>query len=155
MKGFPVRYQDLVSELEVDGTLRDIYAFNTTIADWSRLLTLAPSLGEVAYFYGGEEAPLPSIANSIFEDRDRGHYLRINLSGPVIHAHFFIADQIELSFEPREITSQAQLDLVLNFCAKIGREIKRDIRITPENLPDIIYLYYSADQETWRRSERP
>lgn len=148
-------YQDLVSELEVDGSLRDIYAFKTTVDHWTRLLSLSSCLGEVAYFCDGEEAPLPSTANSIFDDADRLHLLRFNLGGPVINAHFFVADEIEMDFDPREITSQADLDLVLNFCAKIGKAIKRDIVITPENLPDVIYLCYLADQDKWHRLESP
>ncbi len=148
-----MRYQDLVSELEVDGSLRDIYAVDTTIADWSRLLNLSSSLGEGAYFRDGEEAPIPSSANSIFDDVDHSHLLQINLGGPVINAHFFIADEMELDLDPSQITSQADLDLVLDFCAKIGQEIKRDIKITPENTPEVTYIYFSVDQETWRMSE--
>ncbi|MDH5451943.1 MAG: hypothetical protein OEX14_01205, partial [Paracoccaceae bacterium] len=148
-------YQDLVSELEVDGSLRDIYAFKTTVDDWNRLLSLSSSLGEFAYFCDGEEAPLPSTANSIFDDPDHSHLLRINLGGPFINTHFFVADEIEFDLDPSEITSQADLDLVLNFCARIGQEIKRDIVITPENLPEVIYLCYLADQDKWQRLERP
>lgn len=147
-------YQDLVSEFEVDGSLRDIYAFKTTIDDWNRLLSLSSSLGESAYFCDGDEAPLPSNANSIFEDTDHSHLIRLNLGGPVINIHFFVVDEIELDLDPREITSQADLDLVLNFCARIGQEIGRDIVITPENSPEIIYLCYLADQDKWQRLER-
>lgn len=150
-----MRYLDLEVEFEVDGSLRDIYAFNTTVDDWNRLLTLAPSLGEIAYFCDGEEATLPTTANSIFEDVDHAHLLRIDLGGPVINTHFFQTDEIELDLDPCEVASQADLDLVLNFCASIGREIKRDIRITPEALPEIVYLCYVSNQEQWRKPKHP
>ena len=152
MRRFPVRYMDLVSELEDDGMLLDIYALNTTIQDWSRLLALAPSLGEVEYYCGGIEASLPSSANTIFEDRNLFHNLHIDLGGVDIRTFFYTADEIELFFDPVEITSQAKLDLVLNFCAKLGREIKRDIMITAENSPQAVYFHYSVDQNTWRSS---
>lgn len=150
-----MRYLDLVSEFEADGSLRDIYALDTSVTDWNRLLNLSPSLGEAAYFRGGKAAPLPTSASSIFEDVDHSHLLQFSLGGPVINTHFFIADEIEFDLDPKEITSQVDLDLVLDFCASVGRGIQRDIRITPENDPDIFYLRYSVKQQSWQRRKSP
>lgn len=146
-----MRYSDLADEFEVDGSLRDIYVLNTSVLDWSLLLSLTPGLGEFAYFRDGEEASLPTDASLIFEDVDHSHLLRFNLGGPTINTHFFVEDEIEFDLDPGGVTSQPDLDLVLNFCASIGRKIQRDIRITPENASDVIYLLYSVEQETWLR----
>lgn len=148
-----MRYEDLRTELEVDGSLRDIYAHNTTLIEWNRLLALFPSLGRVTYYRDGTEAPLPLTAESIFAEVQHAKLLRCDLGGPVINTHFFTPDEIELDVDPREITTQTDLDLVLEFCARVAREIRRDIRITPENAPEITYLVYAVGDEMWRRAE--
>ena len=150
-----MRYEDLRTEFEVDGSLRDIYAFNTTLIEWNRVLDLFPRVGRVTYFRDAEEAPLPSAAEQIFADVAHAKLLRCDLGGPVINAHFFTPDEIELDVDPCEITTQTDLDLVLDFCARLAREIQRDLRITPENAPQIVCLSYSLEDEMWRRSERP
>ena len=150
-----MRYSDLSDEFEVDGSLRDIYVLNTSVSDWNRVLHLTPSLGGFAYFCDGEEAPLPTDARLVLGDVDHSHLLRFSLGGPTINTHFFVEDEIEFDVDPSGITSQPDLDLVLGFCASIGRGIGRDIRITPENASDVVYLYYSIEQETWQRPKRP
>lgn len=150
-----MRYSDLSDEFDVDGSLRDIYALNTSVSDWNRLLHLTPSLGAFAYFRDGEEAPLPTDANLVFADVDHSHLLRFSLGGPTINTHFFVEDEIEFDLDPSEITSQSDLDLILEFCASVGRGIGYDIRITPENASDVVYLHYSVKQETWQRPKRP
>ncbi|MCA0869961.1 hypothetical protein LCL97_03950 [Seohaeicola saemankumensis] len=149
-----MRYSDLSEEFEVDGSLRDIYVLNTSVSDWNRLLQLTPDLGGFAYFCDGEEAPLPTDANLLFGDFNHSHLLRFSLGRPTINTHFFVEDEIEFDLDPSEITSQSDLDLVLDFFARIGRGIGRDIRITPENASDVVYLHYSAKQETWQRPNR-
>ena len=150
-----MRYSDLSDEFEVDGSLRDIYVLNTSVTDWNRVLSMTPNLGAFTYFRDGEEATLPTDANLIFQDADHAHLLRISLGGPIIYTHFFVEDEIEFDLDPNEITSQSDLDLVLNFCASIGRGIGRDIRITAENSSDVVYLCYSIEQEKWQRPKRP
>lgn len=152
---FLMRYSDLADEFEVDGSLRDIYVLNTSVSDWNRLLNLTPSLGGFAYFRDAEKAPLPTDAKLIFEDADHSHLLQFNLDGIIINTHFFVEDEIEFDLDPSDIISQPDLDLVLNFCVSIGRQIGRDIRITPEMAPDIVYLHYSVQQEAWLRPKGP
>jgi len=149
-----MRYSDLVDEFEVDGSLRDIYVLNTSVLDWSRLLNLTPGLSRFAYFRDGEEAPLPTDASLIFEDADHSHLLRFSLGGPTVNTHFFVEDEIEFDLDPSEITSQPDLDLVLKFFLSIGRKIERDVRITPENSANVVYLLYSVKQKTWLRPKR-
>ena len=148
---FQMLYSDLADEFEVDGSLRDIYVLNTSALEGNRWRNLTPDLGGFAYSRDGKKAPLPTDVSLIFEDADHSHLLRFNLGGPTINTHFFVEDEIEFDFDPREITSQSDLDLVLNFCASIAQNIERDIRITPENVSDVIYLLYSVEQETWLR----
>ncbi len=149
-----MRHQRILSELESDGMLCDICGLNTEVSDWNRLLGLSSSLGNATYYCDGEEAPLPSTAGSIFED-DHVHLLRFDLGGVGISTQFFSVEEIELNLDPREITSEEDFKRVLDFCAKIGREIGRDIKIAPENRPQFAFLSYSAAQEKWEEPPLP
>lgn len=149
-----MRWNDLSQFFEVDGSLRDIIVRETSVSDWDKLISLAFQLGEVSYQRDGEEAVLPPSAAVLLDDKEHAHCMKVDLGGPVANAHFFSSDEVELDIDPREIRSQPDLDLVLNFCASIGRKIERDVRITPENAPDVVYLLYSVKQKAWQSPMR-
>lgn len=148
-----LRYESIASVFNVDGSLRDIFASGTAISDWNQLLNLAHRSQKLEYFVDGVETSLPLTAASIFEDNKHTHFLRINLGGPTLNTHFFVVDEIELDLDPKEVNSQADLDMILKFCAALGHEISRDVFVTPENTPEIFYFSYSAELDAWRLRE--
>jgi len=150
-----MRWNDVAFAFEVDGSLQDIYAYDTTIAHWDILLRLSNEISQVAYECDGKNITLPSSTDALLDDRTRTHCLKIDLGGPIANAHFFTAEEIELDLDPRQIRSQIDLDAVLNFCSRLSHEIKRDVMITAENTLDIVFLFHSVSEKIWRVPRSP
>ena len=149
-----MQWNDVAFAFEVDGSLRDIYAYNTTAADWNRLLTLSNEIGKATYRCNGENAPFPSSSDTLLDDRNRSHCLEIDLGGPIANAHFFTTEEIELDLDPSQIGSQREFDVVREFCVRLAHEIERDVVITAENTPDIVFLCYAVNEGVWRVSQQ-
>lgn len=91
---------------------------------------------------------MPSFAADVLNDATCSHGLKIYLDDIVVACHFFTDEEIELDIDPREVTSQTELDLVLNFLRLLGTRLSKDTILTPENLPQAVWLKYS-----WRNDE--
>ena len=61
-----------------------------------------------------------------------------------MHCHFFTTDEIELDLDPREVTSQGQLDAVLDFISNLGAALQRDVVLTEENSPEHVWFKFAA-----------
>src|ERR1051325_5423024 len=85
-----------------DGSLRDLYIKKTTLADWRRLVEMAAQY-QCEYLFDGKPCHLPDVAR-IFENRVGTHLLRIRLGSVTINSHFFVAEEIELDIDPRNVT---------------------------------------------------
>ena len=130
-----------------DGSLRDIYVHHTTVADWQWLLDRANSLGAM-YAFDGLGATLPS-AIDIFNNRSGGHLLTLDISKVTLHCHFFVADEIEIDINPREIKSEAQHEAVLRFVAMLANALAKPASITPENSPEAPFAVFLPDAGVW------
>ena len=96
------------------------------------------------YFRDGESAQIPSNAADALADRSCAHNLIIDVGGVGVCCHFFIEDEIELDIDPREVTSQAALDNVMNFMGSLGAYLARDVILTEENSPEYVWFRYSS-----------
>ncbi|KZK84855.1 hypothetical protein PsAD46_03410 [Pseudovibrio sp. Ad46] len=143
-------WKDAAQHFEIDGSLRDIIISGTTTSDWDKLISLSAEFGRVSYERDGISAELPASASRLLNDKEHAHVFKVDLCGPVANTHFFIEDEIEFDIDPREIRSQATLHNVLSFCSKLSRALKRDVKITEENTPEAILLYYRYAEQVWR-----
>ena len=118
-----------------DGSLRDIYIQNVNVEHWERFFDFVrSSCFELRYFRDGEAAQLPPSAAHILADKSCAHNLTIDVGGVGICCHFFIADEIELDIDPREVTSLSAVDSVLDFITGLGACLARDVILTEEKL---------------------
>ena len=128
-----------------DGSLRDIYVWNVTVDHWETFLDFVQSRGfGLIYSRDGETDQLPSSAANIFADRSCTHNLTIDLGGVGVCCHFFLADEIELDIDPRQVTSPAAIDRVLDFMGQLGAHLARDVVLTEENSPEFVWFRYSS-----------
>ncbi len=138
--------RDCQDAFHKDGSLRDIYVQSVTIEDWERFLNFVRSGGfSLRYFRDQGVAPLPSSAAQILRDRSCTHNLVINLGKVEICCHFFAEDEIELDIDPREVTSDISKDRVLDFMARLGANLGRDVILTEENSPESVWFRYSSE----------
>ncbi|MES2934214.1 MAG: hypothetical protein V4805_12095 [Pseudomonadota bacterium] len=130
-----------------DGSLRDVYFVNTTLAHWERFLAFVRNSTN-QYSFDGEEADLPPI-EEIFANREGRHILTVATSGVAIACHFFIPEEIELDIDPREIHGEDQHEAVLEFLASLSLAIGRPALLTPENGLDLPFLSFEPNLHTW------
>ncbi|MDE1130055.1 MAG: hypothetical protein OSA49_00695 [Ascidiaceihabitans sp.] len=139
-------WQDCRKAFYLDGSLRDIYVRNTTAADWDVFLD-AVSSKITATFVDGEPHPLPTQASEIFEIENKKSFLLEILLGQVkIKCHFFTEQEIELSIDPSEVTSQAELNAVVDVLTIIGCALGRDVILTDENCPTSVWFIFDASK---------
>jgi hypothetical protein len=135
----------------VDGSLRDIYVFNTVPDDWDALLALAQAHPH-EYTRDGISTSLPGTT-SIFQARDHSHLLSV-LAGTVrINCHFFAPDEIELDIDPREVKGPEEHAAVLLFVEQLARATGKDAVLTPESTREIVLLHYQQAGQTWQIHE--
>ena len=108
---------------ESDDTLRDIYILNAGTIDWQNLIALFnQSSLNVKFFKGNKEIILtPNLIKDYFEtNEDSDLHLTLNINGIQINSHIFSGDEIELYFDPRDITGEARFQKLFNFLTLRG-----------------------------------
>jgi hypothetical protein len=124
-----------------DGTLRDIMITDTTVEDWRRVLDLILGFDAAAkYDRGGEVQALPRDVARIFTDEIRS-YFSFTILDVAMDCHFFTPDEIEFSFQPREI-AEPSLAKMLQFLVELGDLTQKTAIIAYENLYEVPIFRY-------------
>jgi hypothetical protein len=123
-----------------DGTLRDVYVFDTNIGDWNRMLQLLRSkLFGMTFFLDGDVSTLPAEAGSIFSLKsDYACRLSVDLSGVLLNCHFFCLDQIEFDIAPSEVTDEAKFHGIVDFMHDLSNVLEKTVVLTSENAPEVV-----------------
>jgi hypothetical protein len=131
-----VTWDNCKEAFEQDGSLRDIYIYNTTLFDWQNFIDfIRNNECETKFFIGNQLLSMPSAASLIFE-QEESPLLAVVFQGMTLNCHFFIAEEIEMDLDPREVTSREQFMALITFISSLGQVLGKEVRITPENLPD-------------------
>jgi hypothetical protein len=139
-----MNWQDCAKAFYVDGSLRDIYVRDTRADDWDVFLG-AVSSKMTASFVDGEPYPLPTAAKEIFSvNATKSFLLEIRLGQVIINCHFFTEVDIELDIDPSQVTSQAELDSIVEVIELVGRALGKDVVLTDENSPSSIWFAFDA-----------
>ncbi|MGS5088007.1 hypothetical protein ACVC7V_16100 [Hydrogenophaga sp. A37] len=101
-----------------------------------------------SYSFDGETGVLPEVSQ-LLVNRDGSHLLRIDLGGATANCHFFMASEIELDVDPREVQNADAHDAVLSFVEGMARAIGRPVLLTPENGSHVPYLSYEPTCGEW------
>ena len=132
---------------EIDGSLRDVYIEGVDMSDWHALFQVANRY-QCTYTFDGAPSELPD-PNSVFQNRSGSHLLTISVGDASINCHFFISEEIELDIDPRQVTNAATHELVMRFLAELSTHVGKDLLITAENSPDVVYRRFSPATSSW------
>jgi len=134
-------------EFAFDGSWRDIYAFQTDIADWQCMLDAIRSAGyKLVYFRNDQPTAIPAKAADTFPlpgDCDRR--LSVWFSDVLATCHFFTVEEIEFDIDPREVKGQQELDALFEFMRLLAHAINKDVVLTPENMSEIVIFRVRPD----------
>jgi len=129
-----------------DGSLRDIYITPATLSDWQAVYPLLHDFPGVEYSVDGAAQPLPTSVKQVFATRHSGNpMLRVRVGRTFVVFHFFSDDEIECDVDPREITSQSDLDALLGFVRQLGDTTHKRVVVTQESIRDEPIISYEPD----------
>ena len=147
-------WSQCAARLEWDGGFRDIYVLNTDRSDWDALLAfLDRSEWPVVFKVNDEPKAIPSDTRQVFELRDELDFsLSVVVGRALLHFHFFAPSEIECDLDPRDVRDESDWKSLLEFMARVGRHLEKDVRLTDENGPEDIIVRYVFAQDTFRCS---
>lgn len=139
-----MEWSKVSAELAWDGSLRDLYVFETSESDWDVFLAALSSWPyEASFLVDGEPSELPESAAAAFEIRERAApLLRVNAAGITVCAHFFAPDELELDIDPREVSDPGSLAALSEFVCRLGQVLDRPVVLTQENRPEHVIARY-------------
>lgn len=147
-----VLWSTVAHEFTPDGSLRDIYVFPSSVADWQKVLDFALHHGtEPIYTVDGENAEWPASAVAAFATQAHASpALWFRFGGIHFAAHFFTEAEVEFDFRPEDVCSQQELDALLSFIQRIGDLLAKPVVVTPENQMDEAFLSYQPATREFR-----
>lgn len=152
-----IDWSRISSAFEKDGSLRDIYILDTSLAEWEK--TWAFLLGRRANLtlqVGGEQVSLPSHAEQIFAARDCGGAATLSclLGGVTLNCHFFVREEVEFDVDPAEVEDAGAANEVARFMVGLCEATGREVLLTAENNRDgVIAKVEPGDREVrWQLS---
>ena len=143
-----LRWEECSEAFKVDGSLRDLYIFDTTLNEWDEFLQfLKFSQYSVEYSIDDVTAEIPISAHRGLNDRKHSHKLVIRFDTIRLNCFFFMENEIELDIDPKEINKQEDLDALLEFISMLGNTLSKEVFITEENSPEEVWIHYSPKQD--------
>jgi hypothetical protein len=135
-----LKWETVAQEFNFDGTWRDIYVFDTTMADWQRMLDfLRASPYQVQYFRNSRQVEFPIQVAGAFPLPDEcDRLLSVSFAGVLANCHFFTEAEIEFDIDPRDLKSQVELDALFGFMHRLAVSVGKAVVLTPGNLREIV-----------------
>jgi len=142
-----IRWNDVVDNLRPQvgdrpGELRDIVVMDSTIHDWECVYRLVRQ-GYQHRFTLPEFVP-PESAADLFRTEDVPPLL-VKVGGVEVFCWFYLEDQIELSFDPREVAGEDDLVALVELLAGLGRCTEKRVVLIYEGAPDWVILEYRPE----------
>jgi hypothetical protein len=138
-----IRWDTCKEDFRSDGSLRDIYITPATLTDWRAVYSLLRDFPTVEFSVDGVVQQPPTTVEQAFAVRPSANpMLRFRVGRTLVVFHFFSEDEIECDVSPHEITSQTDLDALIDFVRQVGDIVHKRVVITPENVREQPFIAY-------------
>jgi hypothetical protein len=139
-------WDQISSDFEMDGSLRDIYFLNATKTHWQKFLTAAKESNFDWHLKDRRldtsvEMDIPKVINEIGSGQ---YHLMLEKDGVNIVCHFFTESEIEVDITPTEVNDQKSLDVVLEFMEYFSKEVGLSCQLTFESQSDKVIFKYDG-----------
>lgn len=130
-----------------DGSLRDIYIFDTNKEDWRSWSNLVNEKFEVE-FYNGRTQEIEDKINieevfNFWADQTgftETNSATIKLGEVLIKCYFFIASEIEDDIDPREVKTEENHKAIMEYLQQISKTLKKKVVVTSKMAEEDILL---------------
>ena len=136
------RWNNLKSQFEQDGSLRDIIVTSESRDSWELFFA---ALKSAEYFHtfthGGNITTFPDSIDSIWKlQNNEPTLLSIQVGELLVNCHFFKSYEIEFDIDPKDINSESDFVVLLNFLSWLNKSIKSSVVLTHENSREEVIL---------------
>jgi hypothetical protein len=143
-----VKWEDVRSEFEPDGALRDIYVTDADTQLWDRALEFLLRDAGSRYSIDEVDAPLPAKASDALRLwPDRAPLLIVEREGIEYACHFFTPDAVELDFWPEDVRGPDEFAALTRFVVGLGRVTSRVVLVTYESSTAAEIFRYSPEND--------
>ncbi|GIH50566.1 hypothetical protein [Microbispora rosea] len=122
-------------DLDLMGTLPDVWVANASVEDWQAVLDLIEARGwSREYLEGDVVKPLPRATQVLSRPVDAEcPSLRVWPAPDVLAIFRFLSDDvIDFDVDLRELQGQGRLDIFCEFITVIGRRLGKPVMMSPE-----------------------
>lgn len=150
-----ISYSDVRDEMTPDGSLRDVYLFNTSASVVRSYCEFVQSAEWPSTLQRGDKA-LGSIseAGDLWDPEQQRVLLTVDVAGARVNSHFFTPNEIELDFDPREVT-ESNWAAIQDFLEFSSQQTARNAFLTLENSPECGILYMTPGGDAVCLPRRP
>jgi hypothetical protein len=127
-----------------DGALRDLYVADTTRGDWQCAIDFVHEhCTDIVYTRDSEPERLPANVDEAFATRPDATASLAFRFGPVhFVTHFFVEEELEFDFWPKDIQEQHEFDSLLQFIRQLGDLLAKPVGVSFESSRDTTFLTY-------------
>lgn len=134
-----------------DGSLRDIYVFDTNLENWKKWVDFVNKNYEVEFFNGETEQKSSAIDFSVIErfwfEKDKCvNRSTIKIGEININCHFFKIDEFENDISAKEFNSIKDHELLIDYMRNISRIFDKKVFLTWEGAPEFILVEVSKSE---------
>jgi len=136
-------WNEIKSDFNVDGTLRDIYVEDIDIDIWNLFLRkIEESSYKISFFHGELKKDLPNLFSNIkFLQQSDSTILSIWLNENIhLNCHFFIDSEIELDLTVQEIQVEQSFILLQEFMVWLSHVVKKEVKLTHEGMQNDVIM---------------
>lgn len=146
----PIHWNSVKNVFERDGSLREIYVFDTNEDDWEKFLAYLKAGPYILHFeIGGCPSAVPDYGEIRAVSHDTLVLLTVDPGGLHLNCISFAPSEIELDLWPTDIAGPEALCRLLDFVRAVGNLLGKPIIITPEGEPDIPLISFDPTTGNW------
>jgi len=122
------------NEFITDGKLRKIIINNVTQENWQKILNfLVKTEVTLHFFIDGVRSELPSQIEDVFQKDKHQYLLSLIFDDVRLNCNFDRDEDIVLSFDPGQITNEAEAKLIFRIMSTFGRRLNKVVLLTVES----------------------
>ncbi len=135
------------SEFTADGDLRKIIITNVTQENWQKILNfLLKTEVTLNFFIDGVRSEIPPQIERVFQKNKHQYLLSLVFDDVTLNCYFDRHEDIVLSFDPGQITNEAEAKLIFRVMSTFGRRLNKVVVLTAENREEQPIFKYEPAQ---------
>lgn len=154
MSSRKIKWEELKSAIyKKDGSLRDIYVFETTKTDWLIWAEYVTQRYRLTYkvYEGDIVVPLIDFEKVIgywSGNRKNASTATFYIGNIMVNTHFFTEEEIEHDISPNDLVSEEDHNNLIGYMSNLSKLLNKKVALTYEDNPDFVLIEVRGDEVT-------